>query len=102
MSFIVPCRAHPIEKYPARTRQAASIMHMIMNNLDPHVAQFPQELVTYGGNGQVFSNWAQVIHRNHFWCIVCSFHEANIWLLELHYTPGKGVLTLSETETDKK
>ena len=35
-------------------------MHMIMNNLDPHVAQFPQELVTYGGNGQVFSNWAQV------------------------------------------
>ena len=35
-------------------------MHMIMNNLDPRVAQFPQELVTYGGNGQVFSNWAQV------------------------------------------
>lgn len=35
-------------------------MHMIMNNLDPHVAQFPHELVTYGGNGQVFSNWAQV------------------------------------------
>jgi len=33
---------------------------MILNNLDPHVAQFPQELVTYGGNGQVFSNWAQV------------------------------------------
>lgn len=36
-------------------------MHMIMNNLDPHVAQFPHELVTYGGNGQVFSNWAQVL-----------------------------------------
>ena len=35
-------------------------MHMIMNNLDPDVAQFPQELITYGGNGQVFSNWAQV------------------------------------------
>ena len=35
-------------------------MHMIMNNLDPRVAQFPHELVTYGGNGQVFSNWAQV------------------------------------------
>lgn len=33
---------------------------MILNNLDPCVAQFPQELVTYGGNGQVFSNWAQV------------------------------------------
>jgi urocanate hydratase len=35
-------------------------MLMILNNLDPEVAQFPQELVTYGGNGQVFSNWAQV------------------------------------------
>ena len=35
-------------------------MHMIMNNLDPLVAQFPQELITYGGNGQVFANWAQV------------------------------------------
>ena len=35
-------------------------MHMIMNNLDDRVAQFPHELVTYGGNGQVFSNWAQV------------------------------------------
>jgi urocanate hydratase len=36
------------------------MMHMIMNNLDPRVAQFPQELITYGGNGQVFANWAQV------------------------------------------
>uniref|UniRef100_A0A8D3CQW6 Urocanate hydratase n=1 Tax=Scophthalmus maximus TaxID=52904 RepID=A0A8D3CQW6_SCOMX len=52
-------RAYPIDQYPCRTRQAASIMLMIMNNLDPAVAQFPQELVTYGGNGQVFSNWAQ-------------------------------------------
>uniref|UniRef100_A0A7N8XT01 urocanate hydratase n=1 Tax=Mastacembelus armatus TaxID=205130 RepID=A0A7N8XT01_9TELE len=54
-------RAYPIDRYPCRTRQAASMMLMIMNNLDPDVAQFPQELVTYGGNGQVFSNWAQVI-----------------------------------------
>uniref|UniRef100_A0A3Q1HAI8 Uncharacterized protein n=1 Tax=Anabas testudineus TaxID=64144 RepID=A0A3Q1HAI8_ANATE len=54
-------RAYPIDQYPCRTRQAASLMLMIMNNLDPAVAQFPQELVTYGGNGQVFSNWAQVI-----------------------------------------
>lgn len=38
----------------------AAIIHMIFNNLDPQVAQFPEELVTYGGNGQVFSNWAQV------------------------------------------
>ena len=53
-------RAYPLEKYPAKCRDAAAIMHMIMNNLDPKVAQFPHELVTYGGNGQVFSNWAQV------------------------------------------
>ncbi|KAL8621361.1 Urocanate hydratase [Nucella lapillus] len=54
-------RAYPIEEYPARCRQAAAIMHMMMNNLDPRVAQFPHELVTYGGNGQVFSNWAQFL-----------------------------------------
>lgn len=53
-------RAYPISEYPSRTKTAAAIMHMIMNNLDPRVAQFPEELVTYGGNGQVFSNWAQV------------------------------------------
>ncbi|XP_057361734.1 urocanate hydratase isoform X2 [Manis pentadactyla] len=57
----IKMRAYPIEQYPCQTRAAAAIMHMIMNNLDPAVAQFPQELVTYGGNGQVFSNWAQVI-----------------------------------------
>ncbi|XP_048873866.1 urocanate hydratase [Brienomyrus brachyistius] len=57
-------RAYPIDQYPCRTRQSASIIHMIMNNLDPAVAQFPQELVTYGGNGQVFSNWAQ------FWLVL--------------------------------
>ncbi len=52
-------RAHPLAQYPARTRQAAAIMLMIQNNLDPAVAQFPHELITYGGNGSVFSNWAQ-------------------------------------------
>lgn len=52
-------RARPIDDYPARTRQAAAIMHMIHNNLDPAVAQHPYELVTYGGNGAVFQNWAQ-------------------------------------------
>nr|XP_055069705.1 urocanate hydratase [Misgurnus anguillicaudatus] len=56
-------RAYPIDQYPCKTMQAAAIMLMIMNNLDPAVAQFPQELVTYGGNGQVFSNWAQ------FWLV---------------------------------
>ena len=54
------CRAYATGDYPAVCGQAAAIMHMIMNNLDHSVAQFPQELVTYGGNGQVFSNWAQV------------------------------------------
>ncbi|XP_064488264.1 urocanate hydratase-like [Ornithodoros turicata] len=55
----IPMRAYPINVYPAKTPQAAAIMLMIMNNLDPQVAQFPEELVTYGGNGQVLSNWAQ-------------------------------------------
>ncbi|HET9300659.1 MAG TPA: hypothetical protein VFO11_12000, partial [Candidatus Polarisedimenticolaceae bacterium] len=52
-------RAHPIGAYPARSRQAAAIMLMIQNNLDPAVAQHPHELITYGGNGTVFQNWAQ-------------------------------------------
>ncbi|GAB6023624.1 Urocanate hydratase [Chamberlinius hualienensis] len=52
-------KAYPLKDYPAKSKQAAAIMHMIMNNLDPAVAQFPHELVTYGGNGQAFSNWAQ-------------------------------------------
>ena len=51
--------ARPIDSYPARSRQAASIMLMIDNNLDPRVAQHPEELITYGGNGAVFQNWAQ-------------------------------------------
>lgn len=52
-------QAIPTDEIPAKTRQGAAIIHMILNNLDKRVAQFPQELVTYGGNGQVFSNWAQ-------------------------------------------
>ncbi|MAE79535.1 MAG: urocanate hydratase [Euryarchaeota archaeon] len=52
-------RAHPLDAYPAKSKQAASIMLMIQNNLDPEVAQFPHELITYGGNGSVFQNWAQ-------------------------------------------
>ena len=51
--------ARPIDEYPARCRQAAAIMLMIQNNLDPAVAQHPHELITYGGNGAVFQNWAQ-------------------------------------------
>ncbi|MFT6336068.1 MAG: urocanate hydratase [Halioglobus sp.] len=53
--------ARPIEEYPAVTQQAAAIMLMIQNNLDPAVAQHPEELITYGGNGAVFQNWAQYI-----------------------------------------
>lgn len=52
-------KARPIEWYPAKCKQAAAIMLMIQNNLDPAVAQHPEELITYGGNGAVFSNWAQ-------------------------------------------
>jgi urocanate hydratase len=51
--------ARPMEEYPAKTKQAAAIMLMIQNNLDYAVAQHPHELITYGGNGAVFSNWAQ-------------------------------------------
>ncbi len=54
-------KARPISDYPAQTPQAASIMLMIQNNLDPAVAQHPHELITYGGNGAVFQNWAQYL-----------------------------------------
>ncbi len=53
--------ARPINEYPAKSKQAASIMLMIQNNLDPAVAQHPHELITYGGNGAVFQNWAQYL-----------------------------------------
>lgn len=51
--------ARGIDEYPAQSQKAASIMLMIQNNLDPAVAQHPYELITYGGNGAVFQNWAQ-------------------------------------------
>jgi urocanate hydratase len=56
-----PMHARPIGEYPARCTEAAAIMLMITNNLDPAVAQHPCELVTYGGNGTVFQNWAQYL-----------------------------------------
>jgi len=52
-------KAFPLDEYPALSRQAAAIQLMIMNNLDSKVAQFPNELITYGGNGSVFQNWGQ-------------------------------------------
>lgn len=53
--------ARPIEEYPGQSQQAKSIMLMIQNNLDYAVAQHPHELITYGGNGAVFQNWAQYL-----------------------------------------
>ncbi|PKQ68005.1 urocanate hydratase [Raineya orbicola] len=53
--------ARPIHEYPHKSIQAAAIMAMIQNNLDPAVAQHPHELITYGGNGAVFQNWAQYL-----------------------------------------
>lgn len=53
--------ARPINEYPAKSLQAASIMLMMQNNLNPVVAQHPEELITYGGNGGVFQNWAQYL-----------------------------------------
>ncbi len=53
--------ARPINEYPAKCQQAAAIMLMIQNNLNPAVAQHPMELITYGGNGAVFQNWAQYL-----------------------------------------
>ncbi|HAD12043.1 MAG TPA: urocanate hydratase [Saprospirales bacterium] len=56
-----PMHARPVADYPARCAQAAAIMLMIQNNLDPKVAKHPHELITYGGNGAVFQNWAQYL-----------------------------------------
>ncbi|SNV38201.1 Urocanate hydratase [Chryseobacterium taklimakanense] len=54
-------KARPISEYPGKSEQAKAIMQMIQNNLDYAVAQHPHELITYGGNGAVFSNWAQYL-----------------------------------------
>lgn len=54
-------KARPVDEYPHLSLQAAAIMLMIQNNLDPAVAQHPHELITYGGNGAVFQNWAQYL-----------------------------------------
>ena len=54
-------KARPISDYPGKSEQAKSIMLMIQNNLDYAVAQHPHELITYGGNGAVFQNWAQYL-----------------------------------------
>ena len=58
--------ARPISEYDAKTPEAAAMMLMIQNNLDPRVAQFPHELITYGTNGSVFQNWAQYLLTMHY------------------------------------
>jgi len=58
--------ARPVSKYPCQSHQAAAIMLMIQNNLNPAVAQHPEELITYGGNGAVFQNWAQYLFTMQF------------------------------------
>ena len=58
--------ARPISEYPAQSEQGAAIMLMIQNNLDPAVAQHPEELITYGGNGAVFQNWVQYLLTMHY------------------------------------
>lgn len=58
--------ARPVSEYPALSAQAGAIMLMIQNNLDPAIAQHPEELITYGGNGAVFQNWAQYLLVMHY------------------------------------
>ena len=58
--------ARSISDYPSKSTQAAAIMLMVQNNLDPAVAQHPEELITYGGNGAVFQNWGQYTLVMHY------------------------------------
>jgi len=67
-------QAYPIATYPATVPECRAMQLMIMNNLDPRVAQFPHELITYGGNGAVFSNWAQY-HLVMYYLSVMTEHQ---------------------------
>ncbi|HQB77955.1 MAG TPA: urocanate hydratase [Tenuifilaceae bacterium] len=71
--------ARPIEEYPAKSKQAAAIMLMIQNNLDPAVAQHPEELITYGGNGAVFQNWAQYLLTMQYLAIMTDEQTLNMY-----------------------
>lgn len=71
--------ARPIEAYPAKTQQAAALMLMIQNNLDPAVAQHPEELITYGGNGAVFQNWAQYLLTMRYLAIMTEEQTLNMY-----------------------
>ena len=71
--------ARDIAEYPAKTTQAAALMLMIQNNLDPAVAQHPEELITYGGNGAVFQNWAQYLVVMHYLAIMTDEQTLHIY-----------------------
>ncbi len=71
--------ARPIQEYPANTLQAAGIMLMIQNNLDSAVAQHPYELITYGGNGAVFQNWAQYLLTMQYLAIMTEDQTLHIY-----------------------
>ncbi len=71
--------ARPINEYPAKSQQAAAIMLMIQNNLNPAVAQHPEELITYGGNGAVFQNWAQYLLTMKYLAIMTNTQTLHIY-----------------------
>ncbi|KQM75157.1 urocanate hydratase [Pedobacter sp. Leaf216] len=71
--------ARPITEYPCCTPHAASIMLMIQNNLDPAIAQHPEELITYGGNGSVFQNWAQYLLTMQYLATMTDQQTLNIY-----------------------
>ncbi|WP_299779693.1 urocanate hydratase [uncultured Formosa sp.] len=71
--------ARPISEYPAVSTQAAALQLMIQNNLDPAVAQHPEELITYGGNGAVFQNWAQYLLVMHYLAVMTDAQTLHIY-----------------------
>jgi len=71
--------ARSIDEYPAKSKQAAAIMLMMQNNLNPAVAQHPEELITYGGNGAVFQNWAQYLITMQYLAIMTDEQTLNIY-----------------------
>ncbi|PKQ61731.1 urocanate hydratase [Labilibaculum filiforme] len=71
--------ARPIQEYPAKSIQAAGIMLMMQNNLNPAVAQHPEELITYGGNGAVFQNWAQYLLTMQYLAIMTDEQTLNLY-----------------------
>ena len=71
--------ARPIQEYPAQSVQTAAIMVMVQNNLDPAVAQHPEELITYGGNGAVFQNWAQYLLTMHYLATMTNAQTLHIY-----------------------